>query len=888
MVQRTSRPGQLLSGALPDTIGPQGYVQATPDVQKFRRGKDSIDSLLDAVLPLGQQVAAKAWQDSTDRAYLEGVAKSAMGASEEDLEANPFTRAWAEAGHRDTEGRKEVAKSAAYIQEQMASIISKPDAQERFNALLQEQNAKVGEVIKGMSKQQRAATFAQQAEDIVAQQAQFTKKRAEWIIQQEEQSVQEDFTVRRNRLDDAKNNPQQYAAESKSFAVSVYRNIWQNPKLPQESRVALTKQALEYASSSDNYGVYEVLKRLEFQFDDGSTGTIMGKLPLSEQIKLDKVQREAQGRTQVIRAASFEDALARMRADDFNGVTYEDLTGVLQQATDANILKAGKRESITKEFFEAKAVRRDSTESALAFAAGDFSRISELGKTNQQALNDWLDVNKEMPYTKKVQDLLAIGYNSGIPEAFTKAGELMAPAIAQLGYGQDIDPNAASTVQNLVKALDISEGNNPGVYARTIQSLDNEGQNMLLFMREGLRSGITDPVTAVQYARAQQLKNGQQGGLIDSVRSTARREDTKAVLEIGDLQLLGSFSLNAKAFFSGDAAILDRFTTFRPWFADATRLAEVRANTQLEVSRELEIIAQTSPFLPQSARMSKALAAVAARTVDTASGPLTLDRGASVHEFFGAPAVADQEYIGKAIDQLVPLEGNQRIAWTPTPDGSGLVYRKYNADGGLIDNGVLNAKSVGTKVMENLQRDADEQANLIGPGKIVRKGGAQVQFNGENTAGVNNKHMLVLRDAIVDQEGISPIAYNDGKVVKGNQSFGVGISQTGGFFEPPKNPDGTYRQEQINQTFSKASNRAAEIAARSMQTVGVEGAEWLKLFGVLAYQSEASARNEDLLAYIALGNKESALGALRKTNAYKNSPDSRKQFYETQLQKAMK
>ena len=888
MVQRSSKPGQMLSGALPSTIGPQGYVEATPDVAKFRKKKDSIDSLLETVLPIGQQIAAQAWKDSTEQAYLEGVTKSAMGASEEDLESNPFTRAWAEAGHRDTEGRKVVAQSAAYIQQQMQQIIDKPDAQERFNALLQEQNAKVSQVIQGMSKQQKAATLAQQAEDIVSQQAQFTKKRAEWIIQQEEQSVQEDFTVRRRRLDDAKNNPQQYAAESKGFAVSVYRNIWQNPKLPVESRVALTKQAIEYAASSDNYGVYEVLKNLEFQFDDGSKGTIMGKIPLAEQIKLDKVQREAQGRTKVIRAASFEDTVARMRADNFNGVTYEDLQTMLQTATDNDLLASGKRESLTKEFFEVKAERRDSTESALAFANGDFAKISQLGKTNKQSLDDWLDVNKDLPYDQKVQNLLAIGYNSGIPEAFNKAGQLMAPAIAQLGYGQDIDPNAATTVQNLVKALDISEAGNPGVYARTIQSLDSEGQNMLLFMREGLRTGITDPVTAVQYARAQQLKNGQQGGLIDSVRATARKEDTKAVLEIGDVQLLGALSMNAKAFFSGDAAILDRFTTFRPWFADETRLAEVRANTQMELAAELETIAQTSPYLPAGARMSKALAAVAARTVDTASGPLTIPRGTSLQGFFGAPQAADQEYIGKAIDQLVPLEGDQKIAWQYTPDSSGLIYRKFNSDGELVDSGVLNAKSVGSKVLENLQKDADEQAFLIGPGKTVRKGGAQVQFNGENTAGVDNRQMLVLRDAIVEHEGISPIAYNDGSVVKGNQSFGVGISQTGQFFEPPKNPDGTYRQDQINQSFSKASNRAAEIAARSMQTVGVEGPEWLKLFGVMAYQSEASARNEDLLAHIALGNKQQALDALKATNAYKNSPDSRKQFYETQLQKAMK
>jgi hypothetical protein len=201
----------------------------------------------------------------------------------------------------------------------------------------------------------------------------------------------------------------------------------------------------------------------------------------------------------------------------------------------------------------------------------------------------------------------------------------------------------------------------------------------------------------------------------------------------------------------------------------------------------------------------------------------------------------------------------------------------------------LDSKAVGIKVQENLTKDAETAANHIGPGEVIySKGqGAWVQANGQNTAGFEPGAMLQLRKDIVASEGITTTAYDDGSVVKGNRAFGVGISQTGKRFEEPRGTGGVYTQEQINESFMQASNDAAETASRVMRGVNLNGSDWLRFFGELAYQSPASARDADMLTYIKLGDKDGAELALRSTNAYKNSPPSRQEAYLKKLKKAM-
>ncbi len=871
--------------------GPTGASFKAPNFAKFAKGASTADMLVSELLQVGGNLAQQGIKNSQEDAYLKGVQQASKVASEEELESSVFTREWTKAGYRDANGRNAQAQFQADLATQIPLLAEK--GQEAFDQYLSEARERLSGQLTGMSRQQRAAGFAQLSTDIAGAQKKFTAARAKYIIGQETRSIQTSFAARRNNLDLAKGDPETYDVEVGAFAGAVYKDIWQNPRLPIDQRIELTRQAVEYAASSDNTAVYNRLKTMQFEFGDGTKGTLLSKLPFEDQIKLDKAQRQAMDRVKTIRASQFEDALARQQAEwndpDGSGptITYDELRGQLDVATEAGILSSSRRGSIQRDFFMAEARNGSNGTVAQAFAAGDFATLQSLGKSQEDGLKAYLKAHRTDSYQDTVQGLLAIGNNHGFDAAFTKVGELVAPAIAQVGYDKEINPDSAKLVHGLVLALDQAEGTNPGVYAKTLQSLNNEGQNLMLFVREAQRNGISDPLTAVQFARDQQLKYSAPGSIVPNLISEAQRADAKSVREIGDRQLLGTISGYAKSFFSGDAAARQRLSTGRAWFENEARTAEVRAGAQLALAEELSIISRTSPFLPDDARVSKALGAIAARTVDTESGPLIIPRGTTVQRFFGTPQYADQAYIGKAIDELVPVADGQRIAWSATPDGQ-LIYRKFDQDGRVAESSVFDPQSVAAKVQDNLEKEASEQSYQTGPGKIVTRGGSSVQFNGENTAGFDPRSMLLLREDIVDSEGVTNVAYGDGKVVKGNKAFGVGISQTGDYYQAPQGRDGLYTPRQINETFRDASNAAADVAARSMAATGLTGPDWLRFLGELAYQSPKSAQDSELLAHISLGNKEDAINRLRQLPAFKNSPTERQATYIKKLEKALR
>lgn len=891
MVLRDSNPIQIPNQSGTELIGGTGMTQAQPKPSLFQKKPSLTDTILNAVVGVGQDIADKQFEANTEEAYLHGVATAAKDGSLAELEADPATHAWATAGYQDTQGRKIIAEQAAHIQDQLPLIVDKPDAQERFDALMAEQNRKVTAAIQGMSRTQRAASFAQQATDILAQQKQFTNLRTKAIIQQEQDSITADFSVRRQRLEAAKSDPEQYALESSSFVAALYKNVIQNPKLTGADKQAMLSQAIQYATSSDNYGIYDLAKNTTFDFPDGTKGTLMSQLPMSEQIKLDKSQREAMNRTKGLRSAEFQDRMARIKAElaagNTNITSYEELSSDLDNAEANGLISPEFRGGMMNNYFTAIARKGGDARIGAMYAAGDYAGFTGEGKTEQQALDAWMQANKDMPYAEKTQALLAIGLNSGMASAFKQVGNLMAAPIAQLGYSKDINPEGALAVYGLVQALDIADKTNRGAFARTMSALDEDGQNMLGMMRQTVQSGITDPETAVMYARSKLEQFKQGGAVVEQARNAAHKADAKIIEEIDNNTLMNSVWSNTLGLFTKNGRAMDQLKPDYWWFEDQTRLSEIRAQSQLALADELNDITQTEPFLPDDLRTNKALARVASRTVKTDSGPLILPKGTDLHQFFGAPQVADQEYIGKAIDELVPKQDGERIVWSTTPDNR-ITFKRMNDRGEVLPgSGILDPTDVGRKVQDNLDRDAEEAAKEHGPGVVHRVGNAHVQYNGENTAGIPPKQMLELRRTIVNVEGVKNTAYNDGSVVAGNKSFGVGISQTGHHYQDPLLPNGQYHQVQINDSFTAASNDAANLAMKSMAQTGHNSKEMLLFLGTLAYQSPKAAQDPDLLANIQVGNKAGAIKALTNLDAYKNSPGTRKSLYIQQLTKAL-
>uniref|UniRef100_A0AAU6W145 Internal virion protein n=4 Tax=unclassified bacterial viruses TaxID=12333 RepID=A0AAU6W145_9VIRU len=866
-----------------------GGGRVGPDVAKFAqggplRGESTSDRIVNSLLPLGQKFAQTAFKEELESKYLEGVQAAAAGKSEDELETNPITSDWSKAGYRDTAGRLAVSQQQAQLQLDLPKLAQ--GSPEEFRQYMDSKRKPLMDQLNGMSKQQRAAMFGQLANDEVGAQKKYTTARAAWILDQEQKSIQQSMTVRRGNLDAAKGNMELYQTEVQGFVGSVYKDVWQNPKLTPALRQDMTRQAMEFASSSDNVAVYNAMKDTVVQFDDGKTGTMMSRLSFEDQIKVDKAHRSAMDRVKVTRSADFETWVAATTSawqDPNIGATetYAEVDEQLRTAESSGILAVGKRESVLKAFFKAKATNTNNGVLAQAFAAGDQQTLFDRSKHPEDGLKSWLKAQKGQPLPQIVQGLMTIGNNTGQDAALTKAGDLIKPAFASFGYSDDIDPTNATLVTNTLQALAVAEQTNPGARSKFIQTLEPAQQDMALYLTEAQKEGIADPVTAIKYARSKQLQDKQTGGLRQEAVSKARTEDAAVVQDIDDRQLLGTISAPFKNFFSADAANRNKLRTGRDWFENADRTAEIRAQGQVALAEELSLVGQANPFMTSSSRQSKALAAVAARAIDTESGPLLMPRGQSVQSYFGVPAYADKEYVGKAIDTMLkPQEGN-RLAWNIDPTNQ-LIYRELNEKGQVVKSGILDPKSVAPVVQTQLDEEARTMSNQEGPGIEVQG----VRFNGLNTANASAADMLALRRDIVGSEGVRNTKYADGK--PGETSFGVGIHQSNNHYQPPINRDGTYTPQQINDTFMRASNDAAATAQQSMRSINVKGTEYFRLFGELAYQSPGSARDPDLLAFISLGAKQEAVEALMQTAAYKNSPDSRKASYLAKLKSAMR
>lgn len=877
----TQGPGQVRQGTGGGTV--------RPDVAKFSSGKDlrgesTTDRILSSLLPAGQKFAENAFKEETEEQYLRGVSAAAAGRSEDELETNPITSDWVKAGYRDTAGRLAVSQQQAQLQLDMPRLAQ--GTPEQFKQYMDEKRKPLVDQLNGMSKRQRAAMFGQLANDEVAGQKKYTTARAAWILDQEQKSIQQSLTVRRGNLDAAKGDMGLYQAEVDGFVGSIYKDVWQNPKLTEGLRQDMTRQAMEFASSSDNVAIYDAMKNTVVSFADGKQGTMMSRLSFEDQIKVDKAHRSSMDRVKVTRAADFETWVAASEAawqDPNIGATetYEEVDGQIRVAEASGILAPGKRESILKSFFKAKATNIDNGVLAKAYAAGDQQTLFDRSKNPDDGLKAWLKTQKGQPLPQTVQGLMVIGNNTGQDTALVKAGELIKPAFASFGYSDEIDPTNAQLVTNTLQALTVAEQTNPGARSKFIQTLEPAQQDMALYLTEAQKEGIADPVTAIKYARSKQLQDKQTGGLRSEAVANARKEDAAVVQEIDDRQLLGTISQTAKSWFSADAAAKKRLGTGRMWFENADRTAEVRAQGQVALAEELAIVGQTSPFMSSSSRQSKALASMAARTVDTESGPLIMPRGQSLQSYFGVPAYADQGYVGKAIDTMMKPQDGNRLAWNIDPNNK-LIFRELNDKGLVVKSGIIDPKSVAPVVQTQLDEEAAQASKQVGPG-VVQQG---VRFNGLNTANVPAGDMLSLRRDLVLSEGVQNKKYADGKA--GESSFGVGIHQSNNHYQPPINRDGTYTEQQINDTFMRASNDAAELAQKSMNSIKVQGGDYLRFFGELAYQSPGSARDPDLLAHISLGNKQEAVTALMQTAAYKNSPDDRKARYLAKLKAAMR
>lgn len=899
MVERVAPQGDF------GNVQRQGYQQTGigfKQQQVQQPVESQLDRTLQNILGAGIDFAEKGFQRSTEEAYLDGAAKVGQIQSEAELQGDPLTRDWAVAGYRDTMGRLKLADSESKVAADMSSMREK--SPEEFQKYLATQRAELTPALNGMSFQQRQATLGQVLLNEQASIKKHTAEHSKFIVEQEVKSIQTGMSVQVQNLNAAKGDGSAYAAATDATFGSLVGSIWQNPKLSEEMRLQLTGEAAKYALSSDNLALYEKMRNTEITFADGSTGTLMNRLPWDEQVKIANDNRESLKRTEVFRSADFEDEMAKRRAswDDPNTPLedHRSIAAFLQYGREEGFVDVGKTESIMKEYYTKAAQKATSADLASAFAAGDQGKIFAKGKTVDEAMNAWVSqaVKGGKPMGTVVQQLMAIGNNTGQGAAFQKVGELMKPAIAQLGQNNKIDPNNAAMVKRVLAGLDAAERTgHEGAYSNFMSSFDQGSQDKLMYIREGLRSGM-DVNAALAQAQSNMINDQKiPPDQRKAIQSSMAKENAAMVNELEAKTVFGRAWQAAKGLISGDAAATQAIGTKRAFFENDDRVNAALAQTKLAFAEELSIISRNSPTLSADSRRSRALSAVVNRTVQTSSGPMIVPRGTNVQKFFNAPAQASADRIGLAMDEFIkPSRKENRLAYSVTPQGQ-VMYKEFNQNGQLARSGVINPKSIGPLVQHQWDREAQRYRATSGDGVSRRSGNIQLQYNGENTAMVDPSVMLQFRDNLYKHEGVSDRPYRDlsGKVVDGKpvMTAGVGVSSHNPYY-PKAGPDGRISSAAIRDSFMRASDQAAQSAQQIMRNTGLRGNASFLMLSELAYQSGTGFTKmpvyKELLQKVRQKDAQGAQAVLQRTPAYQwTKPGSdRRKFYENTLNQMLR
>lgn len=893
MVQRTYSPVEPKEQVGRTSIQQVQLAPERVDAQRINNQlkTSTADVLLNALLPTAGRLAQQAFERSTEEAYLEGVSQFAAGVSEVELESNPITRAWTTAGHRDTAGRVAVAEAQADLALKLPELAAKePDDEGGFNQYMAQQRDRLTATLQGMSAKQRAATFAQLANDEIAAQKKYTAARTEYILNQERQSIVAGLTARRDNLELSSTmaDSSVYTEEVISLTDYLYGSIWQNDKLPDATKVDMIQQAAEYYASGDHTMVYDALRQRRYVFDDGTEGTLWSKLPLDSQIKIDTAHRKAEGRVKDIRAAEWEVYVANEKSLWNDGIfnhTYDEYVGMALDAVQEGIMTAGQAGALAGQYLEAqRKFGRDSGVSN-AFASGDTQRMFELGKSQREGAEAYRRSRAQAgaPASQVMAELVSISVNTGQYAGLAVAGEMLAPALGQLGMSGDIDPENAAMIKGMIDALNEAESTRPGAYSAILEGLPDDQGIMLEMMRHVLATETSDPLDAAERVRT--LRDRSTGAVAQEQRRVATQENAALVAEISERQLLGTITGWAKGLIWEDERQLHQLRQRRRWFENSDRVEAKMLDARVAYSEELESLARVAPYMSAESRRNKALAAVSSRVVETEQGSLILPQYQTVHSYFDVPKAVDAPYVGRALGELYkPTTQGGTLDFRVAPDG-GIRVVEFDADGNALPAIELDRSAVREKVLENLQKDAKQVDKEVGAGQRFQGASGQViRANGLNTAGVDTRDMLSLRRNLVKSEDMRAVPYEDQRGIK---TVSVGVSSLNTYWEEPEGPLGTYTGAQLQRMFAGASNEAAEVATSSMRSAGISGRHAFLFLGEVAYQSQRVAKDPELLAAMSVGDLAKAEEVFKNSTVWQWSGPERREQYLNNLRKAL-
>jgi len=834
---------------------------------KFREnreaaGVESTDTsalrLLSRVVEQGSQLAGQAIQRSATEAYLNGAAQAGTARSEDDLEADIFTRAWATQGYRDTMGRVTQAEVESRILTDMPKM--REASPEKYNEYLAERRSELLPALEGMSLTQRASATQNILMNERAAIKRHAGEHAKFIVETEDRSVKGIIGVNVRALSEAKSDGPSYKAQTEKTLAALYGNVVLNEKLPLKVKERIVGEAMQFALQSDHLPLYELFQNEAVALPDGTKGPLASMLTWDDQVSIGKAYRESLNRTEAIRAQNYTSEQARMEADwdnpDTPPMQEQAMLDFASQGIERGFMKSGEQKSFQETYYKAMLKKVGNTDLATAWEAGDLTKMLSLNKTDEEGQDAWMaTMGRKLKPAELTSALINIGVYKGRPAALKQLGTVIGPALAQIGLGDDMDPGSAQALGATILTLDKAERDGrSGLFSTIMQTYPPELQAKMSYIREGVRQGLS-PTMAISQAQARIAEEDKMTPQERAAMGAAHAKDNADIVNsMEPRSFADTLWLKAKSLVSSDAANQLAVTPRSSWFENEERVAEAGAAAKFAMLEELRAGSASNPFMGVEARKTSALARLAARTVETEHGPFILPRGTSVQQFFGVPASTGKERVGAALNEYVkPADGNRLVFRV---DGSGkFTFKELSKEGAPVRDGILDPRMVAPMVAHQQEKEIGRYKEESGPG--IQYNG--YKFNGDNTVGLGNRSMLEMRKFTLDSPHFS-FKFED--EAKGNHAIKL------------------------------VTNEAGKVAKELVRQTRKPSQPALNLFAEMAISTDMKVKDRKdyrpLLVALSGTDEAAAQTAMRGTTLYKSSKPERQALYDSMIQQIMR
>ena len=889
----------------------QGQLQgsqlgaARVDTAAAQAAPDAIDMTLSALVPSVSKVAETAFQTGLEEAYLEGVSRAATDQSEEALGQNPVTRDWELAGYRDTVGKLAHAEQEAKLIQDMPKLRQLPP--EQFKEELGKRRAALLPQLEGMSRRQRESMLQQFAASEFTQIKQHAVEHQKWISEQRIAAIQAQA-----KSTSALYKSARATGDSSSIAAAgvkwqqVMQDLATDEAILPDAKSKLALQIGQFALADDQLPVYDLLMADKWGDQDNP---MKQYLQLDDAVALSQAARQSEERTEGLRSQAWQNQDAALSASIDSGQLPDerDYQAHLTQGLQFRFISGGQYNSLMEAYYKKKADTSQSSAVAAAARAGDLGGLFRMGADDEKGVKAWEQTVRDQPLAAVVPQLIEMG-NKGLKYASKRAGELTAGAWSELQFNPEkMLPENVQLLHQTVSQLDtLEQQGKKAAMAGYLSAFDDDTRSFIEQYRIHRRAGQGHVAAASKASETLKLHSGktlQQKA--SGLAADQRWQDFKSA-RTSWYSLPG----NAWAFAKDFVGLTDNSTLMRRLnistgignpFSDKDEAFARAALAPIfnAVMDEAEKEAIRNPGNAGEPAMNIALAEVAGkRIIPTNETPILIPANVNVKALFGTNDSHTLADIGKAVDRLgKPADGFRRV-YEMDRFGT-LRYRDWNDKAQPGSEHILTPAAIKQSLLD-MDKAKTAAANAVyGPGRVVKQGDVQFTYNGDNTAGVSNQAAYDLRQSLIKFEGIAAVVKPDvnKKAVdsKGMPVLtgGVGVSSTNTYFPKGVKAGDKLSNQQIQETFFKASDAALRQGKAIARQLGLNNDAALLFSSHLAYQAgiwinpnHPDPAMKDLVQAIAKRDKEAAIKAFERTTAAKYG-EGRREWYKYQIRKML-